>query len=339
MLAHTNPSALIADFVADMQQRAESDNTRKAAIPAVQQLFDMLRTDLNIHNNSYLRMIMVHTSTRTKSIPRYSVIWPLEQVLHYITEVQGDPAKLPWTWLMATTAIIFMIFVPCRPIALIRLDPTKAKQDPYSDALLVPTKEKTDRGRDSSILCIRSLPQKLLSPRFYYDICLQRSTKLGCPDALLCSNSGRPYTRTDNVCKAGKACLGRSNIPAGYGLHSVRHALIQWLYSHGYDEKEVNAYTGHSNNYHTTLKFYYHLDKAWIGKKISEAGTPKLQPVAESTQRTMLHEALASNEEETEIEAVLPTPSEQDASELQEEEEELRRTTPVHLGKAVEGIG
>jgi hypothetical protein len=322
----------MADFVADMQQRAVSDSIRKAAIPAVQQLFDMLRSDANMSNNSYLRLILTNTSMRVKSVPRYTLMWPLEQILRYIAEEQGDPTKLPWTWLMATTTIIFMIFVPCRPIALLRIDPTKARKDPHSDALLVPAKEKTDRGRDNSVLCIRSLPNKYLSPRFYFDYCSQRSNDKGCPNHLLCSNTGHPYKRTDNLCKAGKACLGRAKIPAGYGLHSVRHALIQWLYAHGYSEVEVNAYTGHSNNFHTTLKFYYHLDKAWLGRKIADSSTPELQTVSLPAQQAMLKEALSSNEEEAEIEETLPPLSEQDTIDLQEEDRELQLAPPSGIG-------
>jgi hypothetical protein len=35
-------------------------------------------------------------------------------------------------------------------------------------------------------------------------------------------------------------------------------------------EMEVNAFTGHSNNSHTSLNYYYHLDKNWAGKMLVE---------------------------------------------------------------------
>jgi hypothetical protein len=288
-----------------MHQRAVPEHQRKVAMPAVQQLFDMLRTDASYANNSFFRLVVNNASTRVKSVPRYTYIWPLEQLLNYIMNVQGDPTKLPWTACMATAAVAFMVFCPCRPIALIRADPTRAKPDPTSNTILLPVQEKTDHGGSTSMLCIRDLPQKFLSPRFYYDFCSERSARLGCPNTLFCSNLGRPYSRTDSISKAGKALLGRSGVPNAFGFYSTRHSMINKLYSLGFDEKQVNAYTGHSNNYHTTLNFYYHLDKSWIGGKMASACESALLPVSPTAQSTMVADAEAINAEESEAEAKL----------------------------------
>jgi hypothetical protein len=301
-----NPASLMTDFVADMQQRAVSEHGRKVAMPAVQQLFDMLRTDASFSNNSFLRLVITNASVKVKSVPRYTHIWPLEQLLHYITNVQGDPTKLPWTACMATAAVAFMVFGPCRPIALIRADPTLARPDPTSNAILVPIQDKTDHGHNKSMLCIRDLPQKYLSPRFWFDFLSERSARLGCPHSLFCSNLGRPYVRTDAINKAGKALLGRARIHPAYGFYSTRHSMISKLYTLGFDEKQVNAYTGHSNNHHTTLNFYYHLDTAWLGSKMASAcETAALLPVSSPALNTLLADTEATNAEEIEAEATL----------------------------------
>jgi hypothetical protein len=121
-------------------------------MPAVFQLFDMMLFNANFARNSFLRQALANVSSHVKSKPRYTRIWQLELVLYYILAVQGDPTKLPWTAFMATAAFVWMVFVPCRPIALIRADPTLARIDPTSKAILLPVQEKTDHGRGGSIL-------------------------------------------------------------------------------------------------------------------------------------------------------------------------------------------
>jgi hypothetical protein len=54
--------------------------------------------------------------------------------------------------------------------------------------------------------------------------------------------------------------------------------VITALFQAGFDEKQVYAYTGHSNNTHTALNYYYHLDRAWAGKTLAELGKPIAVP-------------------------------------------------------------
>jgi hypothetical protein len=53
-----------------------------------------------------------------------------------------------------------------------------------------------------------------------------------------------------------------------YTAYSIRHALITELFNRGLKEQEVNAYTGHSNNAHTALTNYFHLEENWVGRKL-----------------------------------------------------------------------
>jgi hypothetical protein len=48
--------------------------------------------------------------------------------------------------------------------------------------------------------------------------------------------------------------------------------MITWFFSHGWSELQVNAYTGHSNNSHTALDHYFHLNKKWLGREL-ESGS------------------------------------------------------------------
>ena len=63
----------------------------------------------------------------------------------------------------------------------------------------------------------------------------------------------------------------------GYTGYSFRHSMIQKLFDAGLDEKQVNAYTGHSNQSHTALNYYYHLDKQWASAKIAAKPTDRVR--------------------------------------------------------------
>jgi site-specific recombinase XerD len=103
------------------------------------------------------------------------------------------------------------------------------------------------------------------SAAYYYQVTEERALSQGCEDALFCSKRGVPYTSTDPIGKALVQLLHDMGIE-GYTGYSFRHALIQALFDAGLDEKQVNAYTGHSNKSHTALNWYYHLDKNWAGQ-------------------------------------------------------------------------
>jgi integrase len=84
------------------------------------------------------------------------------------------------------------------------------------------------------------------------------------------------YKRTDCIGKALKRLLERMGIE-GYTGYSFRHSMIQALFDAGLDEKQVNAYTGHSNNAHTAVNFYYHLNRMWAAQKLRAAPTDRVQ--------------------------------------------------------------
>jgi hypothetical protein len=49
----------------------------------------------------------------------------------------------------------------------------------------------------------------------------------------------------------------------------------------GFSEVEVNAYTGHSNNSHTALSHYFHLDGNWAGRRIVQEALKEVPEKAE----------------------------------------------------------
>jgi hypothetical protein len=109
---------------------------------------------------------------------------------------------------------------------------------------------------------------KAISPRYYWNVPVRRGRNLGCPTALFVSNAGKPYLRSDSIATAMRGIMTEADIPDRYGWYSIHHAMINALIEAGLDEKQVNAYTGQSFNYHTAFKYYYHLDPNWGGNKL-----------------------------------------------------------------------
>jgi integrase len=172
----------------------------------------------------------------------------------------------------------FMVFVPCRPCALVRLDVAKARIRPSDQAIIVPAQEKTDFGRGVTELAFRRAEETKLSAAYYYDILWDRATDLGCETALFCSEKGVPYTSPNAISNSLVDLLHDMDIQ-GYTAYSLRHALIQALFDAGLTETQVNAYTGHSHKSHTAITWYYHLDKNWAGQKIRALSAEALRVI------------------------------------------------------------
>jgi site-specific recombinase XerD len=151
------------------------------------------------------------------------------------------------------------------------MDPqTSVITNPSSKSRTFFAKEKTDFGRGRSSLVVRDLPEKALSPIRVVNRLIKGSVKLGCPDHLFCSERSEPYKRSDMICKEIVQVMTVAGIDTTkYRAYSLRHALVNELYHANLDEKQVNAHTDHSNNAHTTLRFYYHLDSEWVGSKLT----------------------------------------------------------------------
>jgi hypothetical protein len=281
-----------ADFVVHMAKKGVSEHLKAAARPAVQQLLDMLERNINLTTNSFIANIVRVNSAKIHKGPRYTTIWPLQQLLGHIVK-RRCPIGLSWKEQMGITAAVFMVFVPCRPIALIRINPATATEHPSAEALTVMSREKTDFGRGQTVLLLRDDEVEILSPRFWFNFLHNKALQRGITNALFVSETGQVYTRSDSIGMALKQLLADAGIPGIYLPYSIGHALITYLYELGYSEIQVNAYTGHSPNYHTIIRFYYHLDKNAVGKKITG-----LIPIPEKAMRSILADQEGEEEDQ-----------------------------------------
>ena len=140
-----NPVMMIADFMIAMDRLGVKDYRIREARTAVQELFEFVQQPkyASLVASSLLKSISTALSSKVNRAAKYHDIWPLGVLLRYIRN--GAPAEqLVWKDLMARSAALFMIFIPCRTIAMIRMDCARARWKKAERVLIVPAKEKMD---------------------------------------------------------------------------------------------------------------------------------------------------------------------------------------------------
>jgi hypothetical protein len=170
------------------------EHIKKDAMPPVAALFDIVRRDANLDRSLFCKTLRRNLAAQVKTAPKDAVIWPLKILLQYARDCQ-DPAELPWPELMGLAAAVFMIFLPCRPIALIRLQIAGARVRKSDGAIIVPAREKTDIGKGVTEMVFRSAREWRLSTGYYFHLLRGRARGKGVDDALFCAEDGRRYTR------------------------------------------------------------------------------------------------------------------------------------------------
>jgi integrase len=288
MRDHQNPAMIAAEFVAYMANAKVAEHKRKEAVPAVTVLFSLLRPAADIFHNPLVSGLIRNASTSVTRRSKYREIWDLDILLQHIRK--GPPVdKLSWEQLMTRAAAIFMVFVPLRPMAMIRLDPSNEKRGAPGKSIEVCGHDKTDSNKSVTFSAIRPLEDKRLCPLTFYELLKSGAGRRGCTNTLFCSDSGKPYTRTDKLLKSLKLYIHEAGISEVFTAYSIRHATITKLYRMRLEEKQVNAYTGHSNNAHTTLNYYYHLNNAWVGSRLADLATCQAEPMGDQLLSAEIH--------------------------------------------------
>jgi integrase len=214
-----------------------------------------------------------------KQQSKYRAIWDLGLVLDDIRD--GVPVEeLPWSDQMARVAFCLMVFIPLRTSALLQLDPSTERTSTIAESIEVATHDKLNTKRGKTFAVIRPLKDKRLCPLRHYLLAKHGAKKKGVTTSLWCSASGKVFTTADPIRKRLCGLIWAAGVPKHYTAYSIRHATISALYKF-MKEVEVNAYTGHSNNSHTTLNYYYHLDRNWAGQSLatmSHSGPVEREP-------------------------------------------------------------
>jgi hypothetical protein len=239
---------------------------------------------------------MAGITAGVKRQAKYAQMWDLEILLQHI-RVGPPSSALSWTALLARAAAVFMIFIPCRPIGMLRMDTETEIWSSDYKVLQVLSHEKTNTVRGKISLVLRVMENENLSPLHLYTLLKEGAQNRGARGGLWCSELGNLYKQSSGIARWLRKLMLEANIPPEYTAYSIRHALITALFDAGLTETQVNAYTGHSHNSHTAVNSYFHMDKNWIGRMVER----RARNVSEQeVERVIEEDNLRNRQEENE---------------------------------------
>jgi hypothetical protein len=221
MATFPNAVMVVADFIASMQVVDTPLYLIKEAVTAVKGLFEVAKQGLlQVLQDSQIISEALRASTTG-----------LKRVLRFI---QGPPTEeLEWAPLMARSAALFMIFIPCRPVGAWRMDPRLEKWAEDGSSVELVAKEKTIYGKGSTDLLIRREHVPNLCPVVAYCVLKERAAAKGLVSTLWGTKGGIPYKQAAALSRLLKELLREAGIPPIYSAYSIRHVLITVLFNMG----------------------------------------------------------------------------------------------------------
>jgi hypothetical protein len=247
------------------------------AVTADRNLFELIRPEMTetLARSALLRTVLSGITSGEKRLASFKHMWDLDIVLQYIRD--GPPSRtLSLRQLQRRAAAVYMILIPTRPIGMLRMEVGKERWREDGTFVEVPTNDKMSNGRSKILLILRKLADDAnLCPYTLYCLLKQEAEKRGVRDSLWCSEDGIAFASSSAISRLLRELLTEAGMSAEFTAYSFRLALITYLFDAGLTETEVNAFTGHSQNAHTAVTHYFHLNERWIGRKMA-AGTLKV---------------------------------------------------------------
>jgi hypothetical protein len=169
MARFPNTPMVVSDFTSSLQVISTPLYLIKEALTAVKGLFEIAKEGILqvLQNSQMIAEALRASTTGVKRVSKYRTIWKLEVLLEHIRS--GPPTQdLEWFPLMARTAALFMIFIPCRPVGAWRIDPRLERWAPDGGSVELLAKEKTDYGKGVTALLVQKGPVPNLCPLLAY---------------------------------------------------------------------------------------------------------------------------------------------------------------------------
>jgi hypothetical protein len=185
MVEEKRPDVAYARFVQYMGKTKTPEYLIARAKPTVKELFGALGK--TIVENPFVQVVVKSNTAKTKSAPKYSEIWNLGILLKHISS-GPKLTELPWREQMGRVAATLMIFVPLRPCAMFRIDPTTEKRGVDGNAVKVKAQDKTDVGKGVTMFTLRTMEQEAFSPAAQYQMLRPESQRRGSECSLWRSN-------------------------------------------------------------------------------------------------------------------------------------------------------
>ena len=148
--------------------------------------------------NTFLKAVIRSCATAITKQSKYMDIYDLGIILDYLRSLE-PLEEATWSDLMMRTAVVFMIFIPLRPAAMLRLDPSEEKVSKINRSIEVLTCDKRDSKRTRTYIVIRPLEDKRLCPLKHYSVLKREARKRGLFDCLWGTEGGRQFKRSDPI--------------------------------------------------------------------------------------------------------------------------------------------
>jgi hypothetical protein len=258
----------------------------KESMTAIKELLEIAHPNslLLLRDSIIVRQSLQGAMSGVVKGTRYRQIWKLEVMLRFMAG--GPPTEeLGWRNLMARAAFLFMFFIPCRPVGMWRMDVSGKRWAEDGLPVEVPAREKTNHGKEVTMLVIRQGTVPNLCPLKAYKRLKDGARDRGTGGTLWYSEQGALYKQPSFISRLIKALLMAAGVPAHFPAYLVKHARITFLFALGWSEIRVNAFTGHSNNSHAVVAHYFHLDEKWLGREIQRAVPQEVAVQAEDVIR------------------------------------------------------
>jgi hypothetical protein len=164
LIVSNNPAHLISDFLLYLLEGKVASSPARAAKSAAVFLLEQL---LNISDLGHNRVVTSFTASTTSapssSKSRYRTIWDLDILLNHIS-LSPPLYLLSLDALMARTMALLMIYAMARPIEVLRAEHEEAVFSSDGQQLSIPTRRKTDKGKQGSNLTVFRLSDSRIFP-------------------------------------------------------------------------------------------------------------------------------------------------------------------------------
>jgi hypothetical protein len=205
--------------------------------------------------------------------------------------------------LAGRVGILLILFTCCRINDMFNIEPRRCIWATQENTMAIAMRTKEGRGRLKYKMLL-SLSDGEIDPIASINEYRERhGDRMEKSDKFFFFENGSEVDTVDHLSsKILTPYLRRIGIPKPYTPYSIKTAVTTSLFDAGFSKEKVSAFTGHSSNANTALKYYNDSLNNWLGHHLAKQGATELKaiPIGNSGvgNRVELGEGGESSEEE-----------------------------------------
>jgi hypothetical protein len=194
MVRLSNLALEVAYFVQAKSQTGTPFYLIKESMTVIKEPFEIVERSVLalLKESMLLRQALRAAVTGMVRGARYRNIWNLTNLFDYLRK--GPPSdQLSLKQLRGKLAFLLMTLVPCRVVGIWKMEVEAERWAEDGNSVEVPTKEKTNHGRQGTVLVIRRCEVENWCPPTCYKLARARAARDGVPNMLWYTEQGKPY--------------------------------------------------------------------------------------------------------------------------------------------------